>query len=428
MKPSQARISETAIKTYAVRKDHYALTSLDDADAIEAVQEEWRKLELTCREPFAAFQSTHWCMAWLRSARIGDEKHEGRPRVFVLRKNGQAVLVWPTLIVISRIGARLLTDLTDPLGQYCNVIVDRKAVPQDLALEALGDAVKHVNVDAVTLKGIPQGSLLHTFTQQSGIVETATEATVLDITRHENWDAYVTALPKRMRKRRNQRHNRLKRLGKLTYQVHCGGTLQFRQLVDRALDMKGEWLQETGRRASIIASSRTRGFLQELRGEQNKQGTYTGAVAHGLYLDDVPIAIEIGLVQAQHYYVYLGAFDWALRDYSPGKVQMKMSQKWAFDFGIEFYDFLGEPAEYKASWTDSAYPIHSRAIPLTKFGHAYCKIWKAVLRPLIKSNFERLNPRYKKAVMATASRISGESDRGDTREPGDCSVRKKRTA
>ena len=40
-------------------------------------------------------------------------------------------------------------------------------------------------------------------------------------------------------------------------------------------------------------------------------------------LDGKAIAIEIGFIFKHHYYSYMGAFDLAWRDYSPGKVQMR---------------------------------------------------------------------------------------------------------
>ena len=429
-KSSAGLPSETAVAAFVSGSDQYSLRCLKTDEAVDAFREEWKRLELESAEPFSAFQGTDWCTAWLRSRQHQQQLDQSEPHVFVLRKNGDAVLVWPAMIVTSRTGARLLTMLTDPLAQYANVIVDRKAVSQDIALDALDRAMRHADVDAVLLHGMPQGSMLQMLAGRNQELATAdTQATILDIGHYESWDAYVATIPKRMRKRRNQRRNKLQRLGELSYEVHGGGSDAFLHLVDRALDMKQEWLRETGRRASIVASSETRSFLEALTGAKREdERGYTGAVAHGLLLDGRPIAVEIGLMQAEHYYVYLGAFDWDLRDYSPGKVQMEMSQQWAFGEGVRLYDFLGDPADYKLSWTDTEYRIHSCAIPLSNFGYAYCRLWKAALRPLIKSNLERLSPRYRKIVLAAASRLSGKQGTQHAYDASEESVRSDRTA
>lgn len=388
-------------------RDRCVLECRSGTASILALENQWRRLEVQCSEPFSAFQSANWCFAWLAKRHLDT----GSPQIFVLWRNGRAVLIWPAKIVVSRVGARLLTSLADPFDQYCNVIVDRTAVPQSMAVDVLEQAVKHSGVDAVTLRGFPDGSILQPFAERRGYSDiTAKEASVLDISQHRDWQEYVATLPKKTRRNRKQRQNRLNRLGRAQYHVHCGGTPEYRELVDRALEMKCRWLRETGRRATKLSSPLNREFMRSLTGECDGSGKPArGVIAHGLYIDDRPVAIEIGILQDRHYYVYLGAFDWDLRAYSPGKIQMELSQKWAFDTGVATYDFLGGASDYKASWTDTSFRLHNCSVPLTKFGHVYCAVWKAVVRPLLKDGFNRLNPRHKKAVIALAGRLAGES-------------------
>ncbi len=197
------------------------------------------------------------------------------------------------------------------------------------------------------------------------------------------------------------------RMGELEYRVHAGGTAEYKFLIGRALEMKNEWLQQTGRNAQTLSAPSTVRFLGQLSGDLDAPGQCAdGAVAHGLYLDDKPIAIEIGLCQGRHYYVYLGAFDWLFRRYSPGKVQMEYSQEWALETGVRVYDFLGEPADYKSHWTNSACRLRSSHVPVSLLGLGYCLTWKAFLRPVMKSGFARLDPRYRKMLIAGVTAIA----------------------
>ncbi|MDA4847470.1 GNAT family N-acetyltransferase [Hoeflea poritis] len=409
IRAAEERPGAGTVAGYELDGDRYTLECLKTRAELDAFEGAWRQLERRCCELFIAFQTADWCLTWIRSNLHNTAKKPVEPHVFVLRKNGEAVLVWPTMKVRSRIGMRLLVSLTSPLSQYSNVIVDRASVPTKLTARALRDAIRFSKVDAAALDAIPDGSMLQSLTKKHGIPEIFhQESSILDLGKEEDMKSYLDALPKKTRRQRNQRRNKLTRMGKLDYRVHPGGSAEYKFLIGRALEMKNEWLQQTGRNAQTLSAPSTLRFLGQLSGDTNAPGQCAeGAVAHGLYLDDKPIAIEIGLCQGRHYYVYLGAFDWSYRKYSPGKVQMEYSQNWAHEAGVKIYDFLGEPADYKAHWTNSACRIQSSHVPVTLLGLAYCATWKSVLRPAMKSAFARLDPRYRRMLMGAVAAIAG---------------------
>ena len=103
-----------------------------------------------------------------------------------------------------------------------------------------------------------------------------------------------------------------------------------------------------------------------------------------------PLAIEIGACLSGHYYSFLGAFDWDYRDYSVGKIQIEEHQKWAKTSGVKKFDFLGDPAEYKGSWATSQGALECRSFPNSASGYLYCAVWKARLRPFIRTMYHRL--------------------------------------
>ena len=415
MRAAEGHHSAHIVAGYELDRDSYSLECLQTRTELDGFQKEWRELEQRCGELFIAFQTADWCLTWIRSHLHNTMDRPAEPMVFVVRKNGEAVLVWPAMKVRSRIGVRLLVSLSSPLGQYSNVVVDRSAISRRLASRALRDAIKFAKVDAAALDAIPDGSMLQSLTKQRGIPEVFhKESAILDIGKREDMTSYLDALPKKTRRQRNQRRNKLMRMGELEYRVHPGGSAEYKYLISRALEMKNEWLRQTGRNAQTLSAPSTVRFLGELSGDLNTSDEFAnGAVAHGLYLDDKPIAIEIGLCQGKHYYVYLGAFDWSFRKYSPGKVQMEYSQKWAHEAGVHVYDFLGEPADYKAHWTNTACRIQSSHIPASLLGLAYCATWKSVLRPVMKSGFAKLDPRYRKMLIAAVTAVTGSSAEGD---------------
>ncbi|WP_419909557.1 hypothetical protein [Hoeflea sp.] len=208
MRAAEGRHGARKVASYERDRDQYSLECLETRAELDGFEHEWRRLEQQCAEPFIAFQTADWCLTWIRSHLHNTMARPAEPLVFVLRKNGDAVLVWPTMKVRSRIGMRLLVSLTSPLSQYSNVVVDRDVVSSKLASRALGDAIKFSKVDAAALDAIPEGSLLQSLTRKRGIPEIFhQESAILDIGSQEDMTSYLAALPKKTRRQRNQRRN-----------------------------------------------------------------------------------------------------------------------------------------------------------------------------------------------------------------------------
>ena len=163
--------------------------------------------------------------------------------------------------------------------------------------------------------------------------------------------------------------------------------------------MKSEWLKETGRRSDQLLSKETENFLKMLKGQaEDKNLPPQGAVAHVLSVDGKSVAIELGMCLDRHYYCYLGAFDYGWRKFSVGKIQMEMSQKWGLEAGISNFDFLGDPSDYKANWTQTKHELKSRYIPLTPKGFLYVVVWRAYFRPVLKSAYAAMGTNWRKKL------------------------------
>ncbi len=386
-----------------------------DMDGLEALAEAWRRLEAGHSQPYAYFQSFDWCSRWCRLYLL-DRADRRRPqlRIYTLRRDGRLVLVLPTMLVQTSYGVTRLTALGEPLSQYAGVITDADAVDPAVTADFWSTIQRSCGADVITLDQFPKNSVLAAMIGDNGLAEASSNASaVLDTTRFAGWDEYRAGLPRSHRKGRNQRRNKLAKMGRLDYEVHAGGTPRYRDLVALALDMKRDWLRECGRRDNTLADPRTAAFLNALPGGTDKGSGPAGAVAGALTLDGRPIAIEIGFCLDGHYYSYLGAFDWSMRDFSPGKVQIEAAQQWAVEAGVERYDFLGEAAEYKLHWSNAGEPLESRAVALSVLGLAYCVGWRTFVRPKAKALFDRLSPAARIRVLAAMGWLFDRNDRSD---------------
>lgn len=353
---------------------------LRDRAAMEDVAAAWRALDTRAADPFSYFQSYDWCHRWIGT--YGSESCQ--PEIHTLWHGARLVAVWPLMLTGGRV--KRLEPLTSPHCQYANILVDPglgKAAVQKL-LAALANG----NHDLALIEGVPQGSALAALLEDtSPLSGRGNTASMLDLSGFASVDDYTNRLSKTQRRNRNRRRNALARHGELSFEVHFPGDAGFAQALPVFMSHKREWLRETVRRGHAIAFPEFDRFLHTLTGDRD---TLSGACFFALKAGDRMVAGELGFLHHGHYYAYLGAFDWALRDVSPGKAQMDMTVCWLIEQGVKTYDLLANPTDYKDSWSNKTIGLETYAVPVTLVGKAYTNLWTAGLRPPLQRFYRSL--------------------------------------
>lgn len=391
----------------------FRLECLKSISAMEELRLDWKKLESKSQDPFVYFQSFDWCLQWAKHYAAGDNLAAGsKLQVYSLYCDKKLVMIWPMMIDEIKFGIKALTFLTEPLGQYGNILCDEDLVNSEIVKRVWDVLRASRNVDAVTVNHFPVNGLLAKAIGQKGhFNKIPINADILDLEAMPEWETYLASLKKKVRKRRNHRRNKIAKLGEINFEVHYGGSQRYRELIDEALDMKMRWLKETGRISLGLSTQTARNFLRDLDGTQsNENGRPDGAVVQVLTVDGKSVGIEVGLCLNDRYCAYLGAFDLELHDYSPGKIQMEMTQKWAKETGFVHIDFLGDPAEYKATWTDKQVGLASNSVPISARGYFYCVLWKFYIRRWLKEIHGAMGADWRKKLLGAlrAGRISSE--------------------
>lgn len=370
----------------------YYLECVSSVQELEALESDWLRLEQACPEPYTYFQSFNWCLNWCRVYLADSSTPDTKPQIFVLRDEQQVVLIWPLMETRRAFSVKILTSLSEPLGQYSHVIYDQNRVSAGLAQSVWETVQGIVKVDAVTLNRFSPNSLLAKALGDEGVSEQSElYASVMDLDSLESWDQHLASLTGKQRKDRKRRRKKLEKQGEVTYHVYLGGCEQYEAAVRQAVDWKLDWLRRTGRQESVLSSSFFCDFLARLSGDDaSGLNGPEGALCGVLTVDDQPVAIELGACLGGHYYSFLGAFDWNFRPYSVGKIQIEEHQKWAKLAGVRKFDFLGDPAEYKGSWVSTTDSLECRSFPQSPFGYLYCVVWKARLRPQLRKVFHQL--------------------------------------
>jgi len=176
----------------------------------------------------------------------------------------------------------------------------------------------------------------------------------------------------------------------------------FGELLNTSLKQKRVWLEKTGRLANKFDDERIQRILAE---PGTGESGASGSVAFSLNLDGVPIATEIGFRRMTHYYSYLGSFDWAMRDHSPGKLLLEDIIAWAIDNDIETYDLLGNPSPYKETLADLRIPLVAYAHGKTMIGKVYARFWRPRIRPSLKQTIASLPVGFRQTLFGAAGRF-----------------------
>lgn len=382
--------------------------TLEYHESIEAVQNlgpQWQALEASCKDDFTFFQTFSWCAEYYNQfANDLTNRHCPLPQVFVLRKNQVPIMLWPMMRIQSRTGIKILTTATEPLGQYCNFLSNNTHFDDTIGKEALRHILDHANAHVVSFNYYPVESLIGRLVSDIGIKENSDYfSSILEFGEFKSWDEYYRSLSKSQRKDRRRTKSKLEAKGTLGYAVYEAGDADYAKYVAKALEMKTKWLEKTGRKPGILAEDLTCQMFSNLEMSKTEKGE--GPLVHVLLLDGAPIAIELGIVKAEKYCSYLGAIDWSLKDYGPGKVQMEMAQEWCFENGIKSFDLLHDPSGYKASWTNTQATMESRNVALGKRGYVYSILWKTYIRPKLKKAYHFAGKKNRKRVNKLVSLV-----------------------
>lgn len=355
----------------------------------------WRQLECRCPEPFTYFQSYDWCRTWLDTF-TASASHERKPHIVAVWRDGRLAALWPGMVTSGLSGTRTITVLGAPHSQYSTALYD-PALLDGAVVKALSQSLLEVGAgDVLCLSAIPECSLLGSIVARTDQGTQDNCTAVLDLAAYTSWEHYLTTLSGDHRRKRNQRRNKLGRCGELTFRAVHPGEADYRELLVACLTWKRQWLAETGRYSQGLSVNGHDAFLARLNGERAGP---SGAVLFALEVSGRPVAIEFGFLHSHSYYAYLGSFDWELRAYSPGKVAMEMCQRWLIEKGFKSYDLLGNPAEYKATWSNRTIPLASASHSFSLKGHLIGTVWTSQVKPGLKRLYGSLPQGLRRAVL-----------------------------
>ncbi len=368
---------------------------------VAQLEDDWRDLERRSNESFCFFQTYEWCYNWLRKNEHSDvwSVQGCRPVIVTVFEDGQLQLVCPMMKCRLTGGVTILTVVGEPHTQYGNVLLAPVADPTPWFKALWQELGRIPDVDTIRFNAVPAKSPFASFLSAHATrVEVPNETAFMDFSSFPDWAAFQSTQGTSMRRGRAKRRNKLAREGDVTFHVLRQGDEGFTDAVIDAARMKQDWLRETGRVSLGVSWTLLAEFLAEYPRNPDPS---SGIIAHAIRLDGRNIAIEVGFIRNQEYYSFLGGFDWEMNAFSPGKIQIEMSFRWFLENGIRRFDFLPNPADYKAGWTNERMAVFGFVYHNTLRGRLNEALFGAAARQKVKQIYYRIPKNFRALASST---------------------------
>jgi CelD/BcsL family acetyltransferase involved in cellulose biosynthesis len=355
------------------------LALVTDLRSFLDLEPDWRTLEQDSAARHTVFQSFDWLRCW--AAAHAGRRGAGSPVIALGRRDGRLVFAWP--LMKTRSGpVTLLRWMTEPYGQYGDVLLAKGECADRWMSDALVELGKLKGIDSIRLRHVRADAAALPFLQikarDARFVEYAPS---LDLSQFSGQAAYEGRYTATQRKRRKKIRKAIEDdLGAVAFTV-----LTDRAAITRAIDAsiaeKSKWIEARGRQNRVLGSSRMSSFLRSL------PMLDTGGcrlVISELSAGGRPLSWEIGLRMGGTHYAFITSHVSRYTDYSPARLHMDLSQRRALADGMDAFDLMIPADAYKDSWSSRRTEARDYHIALTRKGSLYGRLYLERIRPLLR--------------------------------------------
>lgn len=367
------------------------LECIETIEALDDLREDWMRLEQAAARPQNFFQSHSWCSAWARV--YLNDSGSAALKTIVGRVNGRVVMIWP-LMVVRHGPVTVLKWLSDPVGQYGDVLLDPAVDTEDWLTSAWIRIGHDPDIDAIALRGVREDARVHAFLAARCDAPTEQQlAPQLNLKPFATVEDHTRSLSKNQRSQRKKLLNRLRSSGPVSFEIHRGDA-HFETAVSQALAFKKEWLEANGFASGIVGDPRYERFLLEL-GRADPEAVAAGV----LTCAGEPLSIDIAYAYRQRYYGTVIAENAAADARSPVKVHFDLRQKRCISDGFTEFDLMAPETDFKQHWTDGTTVVRDFVAPINLWGFFYCTVFLRTLRPFFKQIYYGVGAGPRKALL-----------------------------
>ena len=357
------------------------------------LEQRWLALENNCTVPATVFQSFGWVKTWAEIyANAVKALH-----ILTGFSGGRLVFIMPLQKCTARSGIATLRWLSEPIGQYGDVLCAAGENVDDWMGAAIMHLKKNSGVDVLLLRHIRQTSNIAAYAKKnfkSGKLDE--KAPSLDLTLFTSEADYDARYTKVQRTRRKKIRKALEEKGAVTFAALPAGCDNDRALA-HAIAEKNLWLKERGRINRVLGAPEHLEFFKRL---SFLQKPHLQLVTTELKTGIEPISWDVGFRYHNTHFAYLTSHVAAATVLSPGRLHMDLSQRDSLKAGMKCFDLMVPYDQHKESWSSSSEPVDDYFFAITWRGAAYGRIYLAQLRPALRKIYYRLPPKALRAIAA----------------------------
>src|SRR5690242_6842667 len=318
--------------------DPLILQAVRSADALEALRPAWRELHRRCPDA-TPFQSPEWLIPWWRS--FGD----GTLCTWTASSDGELVAVAPLYLWSSPERGRMLLLLGAGTSDY----LDALCLPAHRArfATALLDVLRDERWDVCELAQLRKGSSLLHGALPTRLGESRTPDEACAVLRFAPGASLDTCIPKRVQQNLRYYRRRAERLGHVEAREVAPGDAE--ASFDRLVSLHGLRWSHRGA-PGVLADDRVLAVHREAVPELARAGMLR---LYELLIDGRVAASLYALADARPHgsvYYYVGGFDPAFGEASPGTLVIAHAIAQAHGSGAHAFDFLRGREPYKYLW------------------------------------------------------------------------------
>jgi CelD/BcsL family acetyltransferase involved in cellulose biosynthesis len=348
---------------------------------LQALEHQWQSLEHSRSSVAGAFQSFAWVSEW---AKIYVGEHRSAELCIITGYAGARLVFVLPLMKVRQAGVFVVKWMTDPFGQYGDILLAEGECPKTWMSQALHLLGKLKNIDVIRLRHVRADAsaapaLRHYF--QDARAHDAAPA--LDLSGFANEAAFDSRYTSAQRKRRKKIRKSLEQFGPVEFSVLPAGSDCY-QSIALAVEEKNKWLAERGRHNRVLKCPAHVAFLKAL---SQRQPSEFACIVTELKAGGRPISWEIGFNYHGTHYAYITSHRVDLTDLSPGRLHMDLSQRENLKQGQKRFDLMVPNDEHKESWSSLKVTTADYFRAMSPVGWLFGLAYLRTLRPLVRKAY-----------------------------------------
>ncbi len=402
--PEECRAARQGHQAGAAGADTFALVS--DRAGFDALEGDWNDLFARAGRGAQVFQTFNWNWHWANHYLAQGSPTRGPTLALITaRRDGRLVMVWP-LIKERAAGLTRLAWMGEPVSQYGDVLIEDGPGADALLREAWSFIVGRLAPDLARLRKVRDDAAVAAVLAEMGALPTQRlEAPYLDLAVAKDFAAYEQRYSPRSRRNRRRLGRRFEERGATGFERHYDGA-RARELATLALSLKRDWLKDRGLVSPALADPRMDAFFADIAEATTHP---VGCQVTALTCDGEAAAIEITMQCKDRRVMHVIVFNLKYEKAGAGVLLLEETIAKSFDGATRMFDLLAPADGYKLDWADAVTGVTDWALPLSRKGWLYARLYLGLARPAIKATLEALPMSLRRALAARLTKSSGAS-------------------